>query len=132
MKLNFGAVFLLLAGSLAAAQRPTAPAPPPPSAAPTAFDAHAAERFADRSATSADATKDIPAPEAAERPGRLSLLGTLLFAGLASPFLALQDSFHGIIGLVILFVGIRIAWQKTEEKPLDIIGPFHNAAPTAG
>jgi hypothetical protein len=66
-----------------------------------------------------------------EKTGALALLGTLLFAGLASPFLALQDSFHGIIGLVILFVGIRIAWQKTEAKPLDLIGPFNKAAPPA-
>lgn len=53
----------------------------------------------------------------------------LLFAGLAYPFLALQDPFHGIIGLVILGVGIRIAWQLTAGKSLDILGPFNRAAP---
>ena len=37
----------------------------------------------------------------------------LLVLGLASPFLELQDPLHGIIGLVILMVGIRIAWQIT-------------------
>jgi hypothetical protein len=51
-------------------------------------------------------------------------IGALLFAGLASPFLELQDPFHGVIGLVILFVGLRIAWQITAEKELDILGPF--------
>jgi hypothetical protein len=37
----------------------------------------------------------------------------LLGIGLASPFLEMQDPFHGIIGLVILMIGIRIAWQIT-------------------
>jgi len=56
-------------------------------------------------------------------------LMALLAIGLASPFLALQDPFHGIIGLVILAVGIRIAWQITDGKPADqITGPFQNRA----
>jgi hypothetical protein len=71
--------------------------------------------------------EDTSAP--GQKPGFISLLGMLLFAGLASPFLALQHQFHGIIGLIILAVGIRIAWQKTEAQPLDIIGPFNKAAP---
>ncbi|HEV8181445.1 MAG TPA: hypothetical protein VGQ61_03680, partial [Candidatus Angelobacter sp.] len=55
------------------------------------------------------------------------LLG-LLVLGLASPFLALQDPFHGIIGLVILMVGIRIAWQITVgSKRADIQGPYENS-----
>jgi hypothetical protein len=53
----------------------------------------------------------------------VALLG-LAFIGLASPFLELQDPIHGIIGLVILFVGIRIAWQLTAGPKVDILGPF--------
>jgi hypothetical protein len=53
----------------------------------------------------------------------------LLFLGLASPFLALQDPFHGAIGLIILFVGIRIAWKLTAGPQLDIVGPFQSSSP---
>ena len=60
-------------------------------------------------------------------------LGAALLAlaalGLASPLLGLQDPIHGIIGLVILLVGIRIAWQITDgTSAYDIVGPFSNAA----
>jgi len=57
-------------------------------------------------------------------------LGGLALLGLASPFLALQDPFHGIIGLVILSVGIRIAVQLTAGPKLDILGPFTAGAST--
>jgi hypothetical protein len=54
----------------------------------------------------------------------------LAFVGLASPFLDLAgDPFHGLIGLVILFVGLRIAWQITAGSELQILGPFENAVP---
>jgi len=39
----------------------------------------------------------------------------LILWGIASPFLELGDGFFGIIGLVILFVGIRFAWRITAE-----------------
>ena len=43
--------------------------------------------------------------------------GELLRIGLTSPFLELQaDTFRGVIGLVILFVGINIAWKMTAGK----------------
>ena len=61
----------------------------------------------------------------------LAALGMLALVGLASPFLELQDPLHGGIGLIILLVGIRIAWQLTAEKPIDIVGPFNNSAPPA-
>lgn len=49
----------------------------------------------------------------------------LLALGLASPFLELQDPVHGIIGLVILMVGIRIAWQiAVGARRADIQGPY--------
>jgi hypothetical protein len=50
--------------------------------------------------------------------------GQLLLLGLASPFMALQDPFHGAIGLFILFIGLRIAWQLTAAKRLEVDGPF--------
>jgi predicted lipid-binding transport protein (Tim44 family) len=56
-------------------------------------------------------------------------VGLAVLIGLASPFLELQDPFHGIIGLIILFVGIRIAWRLTAGVKLDILGPFDKNAP---
>lgn len=55
-----------------------------------------------------------------------SALGALALAGLASPFLGFnQDPIRGWIGLIILFVGIRIAWKLTEGKAeTGVIGPF--------
>ena len=55
-------------------------------------------------------------------------LGYLVFMGLASPFLELQDPIQGFIGLIILMVGIRIAWRLTEAKQAEVLGPFENAA----
>jgi hypothetical protein len=51
--------------------------------------------------------------------------------GLASPFLDLSNPTHGLIGLVILFVGLRIAWRLTGERPVSIAGPLATAAPAA-
>jgi hypothetical protein len=48
----------------------------------------------------------------------------LLLLGLASPFLELQDPLHGAIGLFILFIGLRIAWQQTASAPLQVEGPY--------
>jgi len=56
-------------------------------------------------------------------------LAQLLLIGLASPFLELQDPLHGVIGLVILLVGIRIAWRITQgSRRLDVQGPYDNSA----
>ena len=53
----------------------------------------------------------------------------LLVIGLASPFLELQDPLHGIIGLIILMVGIRIAWQITAGlRRARIDGPYENSS----
>jgi hypothetical protein len=79
-------------------------------------------------------TPDIDAGDSAEsspsgqpKMGFGAALGMLALAGLASPFLELQDPLQGGIGLIILLVGIRIAWQLTAEKPIDIVGPFNNS-----
>jgi predicted lipid-binding transport protein (Tim44 family) len=60
-----------------------------------------------------------------------AVIGALLFAGLASPFLELGDEPGGIIGLVILFVGMNIAWKLTAGTKVDIVGPF-KASEAAG
>lgn len=58
---------------------------------------------------------------------------TLAVLGLASPFLELADPLHGVIGLLILFIGIRIAWQITGQKLPAIDGPFQSSPrPPAG
>jgi hypothetical protein len=55
----------------------------------------------------------------------LVVLASLAWLGLTSPFLELQDPVHGAIGLIILFVGIRIAWQSTAGSPVaEVSGPF--------
>jgi hypothetical protein len=57
------------------------------------------------------------------------VMATLAFLGLASPFLDLADPAHGIIGLIILFVGIRIAWQLTAGRSVKVLGPINERAP---
>jgi hypothetical protein len=55
----------------------------------------------------------------------------LAIMGLASPFLEMQDPVHGIIGLIILLVGIRIAWRLTAGTETQVLGPFDSAPATA-
>jgi len=55
-------------------------------------------------------------------------VGRIALLGLASPFLRLQQNAFAVVGLVILFVGIRIAWQMTAEPARSVIGPFENKA----
>jgi hypothetical protein len=43
----------------------------------------------------------------------------------------LQGGFSGIIGLVIIFVGMRIAWKITAGPRLEILGPFQANGPPA-
>lgn len=65
-----------------------------------------------------------PSATPGHKPGVGAVLLGLAFLGLASPFLELQDPVHGIIGLVILWVGISIAWRLTASPKIDILGPF--------
>jgi hypothetical protein len=50
-------------------------------------------------------------------------IGVLALLGIASPILELRDPVHGIIGLVILFVGIRFAWRFTAGRTFNVSGP---------
>jgi predicted lipid-binding transport protein (Tim44 family) len=56
--------------------------------------------------------------------GFVAAIGTLALLGLASPVMELADPLQGLIGLVILFVGIRIAWKSTAGSAIPISGPF--------
>jgi hypothetical protein len=58
-------------------------------------------------------------------------VGVLTVIGLVSPFLALSDPMHGLIGLIILFVGVRIAWRMTAGRQLSIVGPLKGATAAA-
>lgn len=58
-------------------------------------------------------------------------IAVLALVGIASPILDLRDDpVQGLIGLIILFVGIRFAWQFTAGRTLNISGPYQAA--TAG
>lgn len=86
-------------------------------------------RQTDASAASRPATPSDTATQPLQQKGFGAAAAALLFAGLASPFLELQGGVSGIIGLVILFVGIRIAWKMTAAAPLQILGPFESTGP---
>jgi hypothetical protein len=75
------------------------------------------------------ATPDNPPAHKKSPPSLGTALGALLVLGLASPFLELASPLHGLIGLVILFVGLQIAWKLTAGKKVDILGPFGESVP---
>jgi hypothetical protein len=75
-------------------------------------------------------------PTSSQENGKEMSVGKALFflgvLGLVSPFLELQDPLHGILGLIILLVGIQIAWKTTAGKPtVEVKGPFDVALQTA-
>jgi hypothetical protein len=82
---------------------------------------------------SAQQSAQTSAPASADRPkmSPLKALGVLTAIGLASPFLDLANPTHGVIGLIILFVGIRIAWRLTAGNAVKITGPIDDIAPAA-
>jgi uncharacterized protein (DUF983 family) len=87
-----------------------------------------AEQQAQTAAPDAGSTT-APAPAAKPRMSLPRAIGVLTVLGLVSPFLRLADPMHGIIGLIILLIGLRIAWQLTAAKPLDITGPIAEPSP---
>jgi uncharacterized protein (DUF983 family) len=80
----------------------------------------------------ADSSSDQPQtqPPSTARMGLGPALLQLTIMGLASPFLELQDPVHGFIGLIILLVGIRIAWRLAAGTETQIFGPFESAPAT--
>jgi len=61
--------------------------------------------------------------------GHISGRGMVILAryGVASPFLSLTDGFGGIIGLFILFIGMRAAWRLTSANDNTAHHPFSAA-----
>jgi hypothetical protein len=54
-----------------------------------------------------------------------SLLPAVVLSGLTSPFLRFGGNpMSAGLNLLILFIGLRIAWQLTRAKPLYVAGPF--------
>ena len=113
-------------------------------AVPIALSVHMKHKSAEQHAratagpagsAAATAAPTAPAPPAAAPHPKMTLsraLGTLALLGLASPFLELADPMRGIIGLIILLVGIRIAWRLTAAKALEITGPVAAVPAVAG
>lgn len=48
--------------------------------------------------------------------------------GLMSPFLELQNGLGGVIGLFILFIGIRAAWSMMAGSEFRITGPYEGTS----
>jgi hypothetical protein len=55
-------------------------------------------------------------------------IGVLALLGIASPLLDLRNPVNGIIGLVILFVGLRFAWRFTAGRTVSVSGPHTPSA----
>jgi uncharacterized membrane protein len=70
----------------------------------------------------------IPSSLATQRPRmRLAVaIGVLALSGLASPFVVLAHSLsHGLLMLLILMIGIRIAWKTSKGNRMPrLYGPF--------
>jgi len=84
----------------------------------------------DDSASSPDAAAQPSARPAPHPVNFGAILGTLLLEGLISPFSQFYrngPTFSAMIGLVILFLGIRIAWQMTDDSGAKaVLGPFRS------
>jgi len=94
------------------------PQPPPSSASPEATPPQTSS--VEPSAAPVAPEKEAPPMNVAK------VIGMLLVWGLASPFLELQANFvSGLIGLVILFVGLQIAWRLAAGVPrVTVEGPY--------
>jgi hypothetical protein len=95
-------------------------------AVPIALSQQMNQKSAQQQARASD-----PATAAKPTMSPLKALGVLTAIGLASPFLDLANPAHGVIGLIILFVGIRIAWRLTAGRAVNITGPINDPAPAA-
>jgi hypothetical protein len=80
----------------------------------------------------ADSGQEPPPQQPASKPVKTftiwTWLGRVILLGLASPFIELQgNSLWGILGLVILFIGMRMAWRITAGRAFEVLGPFDNS-----
>lgn len=79
----------------------------------------------DQSGADSDQLQGTPP---SQRPSFAAAIGMLIALGLASPFFELSaNPLGGLIGLVILFVGMRFAWRFTAARAPAIFGPFENS-----
>jgi hypothetical protein len=92
-------------------------------AVPIAMSQQMKQKSAQQRAQASD-----PTIVAKPRMSPLKALGVLTMVGLASPFLDLANPAHGVIGLIILVVGIRIAWRLTAARAVNIVGPINEPA----
>jgi hypothetical protein len=88
----------------------------------TTLSSSSASDSADTSADDEQQSSD--GSQSSGRPNITKMLVQLIFIGLASPFLSLRSPIFGLIGLVILFVGLRIAFRLTAARPMAVDGPF--------
>jgi hypothetical protein len=68
------------------------------------------------------------------RPSPAAAVVKLALLGIASPIFEIWETgpnFSWLIGIVILIVGIRIAWRITAGRPLQIYGPFQGSLPAS-
>ncbi|MGO9947320.1 MAG: hypothetical protein ACLPWG_10775 [Steroidobacteraceae bacterium] len=94
-------------------------------AVPIALSQHMKHRSAQAQSQVSESSSDSPKPSVAKA------VGTLALIGLVSPFLGLSNPMQGVIGLIILFVGIRIAWRMTAARQVSILGPINDPTPAA-
>jgi hypothetical protein len=107
-------------------------------AVPIAISAHMKARSAQHTAQTTG-SPTAPGADQAQAGGSVTtphkstaaVVGVLVMIGLASPFLEMADPMHGIIGLIILLVGLQIAWKLTAARKLDIVGPVSEPAAAA-
>ena len=88
----------------------------------------------DSNSASASATPAEPSAHAGRKPNFVAAIAQIFALGIASPFVEVWEggpSFGWMIGLVILALGIRIAWRLTAARPLAVYGPFNNSTPPA-
>jgi hypothetical protein len=93
----------------------------------TAKDTSAAGDTSAASASQSEEAKTTPRAGTRQSPMVVFIeaLGKLALLGLISPFLEIAEGLGGIIGLVILFVGMRFAWRMTATKVnLSVEGPY--------
>jgi len=63
-------------------------------------------------------------PPAASAVAIVIAVAVLTLLSLAAPFLELAGGISGIIGLVIVFIGLRQAWHYTRAVNIPILGPY--------
>jgi hypothetical protein len=93
---------------------------------------HSAQQHAQVSQDPAASAATSPASPPAPKMSFARAIGTLTLLGLASPFLEMANPTHGIIGLIILLIAVRIAWQLTAAKAPNISGPLAAPPPQPG